>query len=108
MKRLLGLSAVLLVCVAVNSARAGLITVTNTTTNTTIFSDDGFEDDTVGTNPNAPTIGSWVKPSQTTVGAQVINAASPGPFDGLNYLKMNRATGANSNTAQEDATFSTA
>jgi hypothetical protein len=72
----------------------------------TPFLDDGFEDDTVGTNPNAPTVGSWVKPSQTTAGAAVINDVTPGAFSGTNYLRMQRTTG-QPNTAQIEAVFGT-
>jgi hypothetical protein len=106
MKTLRILAAVIVAGI-VCPVRAGTISVTNTTTNTVVFSDDGLEDDTVGTNPNAPTIGSWVPLPQTTTGASVSNAASPGPYDGANYLTMNRASGAFPNTCDESAVFST-
>jgi hypothetical protein len=70
------------------------------------FLDDGFEDDTVGANPNAPTFGSWVKASQTTTGATIVNSMTPGPFAGTNYLKLQRTTGAET-TARIEASFET-
>jgi PEP-CTERM motif len=92
----------LLLCVA-SPAYTGQLKVDNTTTLTTLFSDDGFEDDTVGMNPNAPTTGTWVKPAQTTSGALVIDDATPGPYDGNNYLRI--ARNGQPNTAQMDAAF---
>jgi hypothetical protein len=105
MKTLRILAAVIVAGI-VGPVRAGTISVTNTTTNTVVFSDEGFEDDTVATSPNAPTVGSWVPLPQTTTGASVSNAASPGPYDGANYLTMNRVSGAFPNTADESAVFS--
>jgi PEP-CTERM motif len=85
------------------SSPAWAIVVTNSTTASTLFADNGFEDDTVGTNPNAPFIGTWIKPVETTTGATVINDVAPGSYLGSNYLRIAR-NGA-PNTAQMDAIF---
>jgi hypothetical protein len=87
----------------INPAFAG-IKVVNTTTNATIFSDNGFEDDTVGNNPDAPAIGTWTTPASSATGSNVVNDAAPGPYDGLNYLKIMSAT-SSATSAQSDATF---
>jgi hypothetical protein len=107
MKKSLLFAVVIVLIGSANLVQAGFITVKNLSTNTMIFQDDGFESISPGSVvPNGPTtVGSWSHPSQTTAtGAGVSNAASPGPFDGLNYLKMNR-TGA-SNTSRLEAIFS--
>src|SRR5690348_4607182 len=103
MKNLALVAALMAIAAISHPAQAGLISVTNTTTATTIFSDDGFEDDTVGNNANAPAAGTW---SGTGVGVITANAAAPGPYDGANYLKVNR-TG-NQATGATDAAFSAA
>src|SRR6478752_7336824 len=58
----------LMIAAAANKSALAAITVKNITANTTIFSDDGFEDDTVGNHPNAPTAGTWNTPATTTTG----------------------------------------
>jgi hypothetical protein len=85
----------------------GEIRVENTTSaSPALFLDDGLEDDAAGANPNAPTAGSWVRPSQTTRGATVINYVTPGSFSGTNCLRIQRTTG-QPNTAQIEASFGT-
>ncbi|MCC7086184.1 MAG: hypothetical protein IT427_14370 [Pirellulales bacterium] len=107
MRKLLGLSAAAMVGFIVNSAHAGLITVTNTTTSATLFSDDGFEDDTVGTPPNAPAIGVWTNHA-VNGSLAVTNAAVPGPYDGSQYLMFARPAGTGSSTdPSTTAEFST-
>jgi hypothetical protein len=69
---------------------------------TNLFLDDGFEDDTVGAAPNAPTNGSWTG----IAGVTVINDLTPGPFNGTNYLRIQRNTGGPA-TAQIYAEFPT-
>ena len=103
MKRTWILAAVVLLLGAASPARAQLATV---------FLDNGFEGDTPGTNPNAPTIGSWAKPAQTTIGATVITndvTAGPSsgtnpPFSGTNYLRIQRTDGGQ-NSARIEAYF---
>lgn len=109
MKTLFGFATVIAVAIVVNPARAALISVNNTTTSTTILADDGYEDDTAGTFPNPPTTGSYGTTAGTSpTNYSVLTGGSPGPYDGGNYLKINRVAGGAENTARLDAAFSTA
>jgi hypothetical protein len=94
-----------MIAAAANKSALAAITVKNITANTTIFSDDGFEDDTVGNHPNAPTAGTWNTPATTTTGSSVVNDAAPGAYDGVNYLKIDNGPNSAANTAQSDAIF---
>ncbi len=101
---LLVLAQVVAVGWGYRESAAGSITGRNATTNTVVFSDNGFEDDTAGSPPNAPATGSWTAIQGIGTGvdvatpfpALVTNDVSPGPNDGLNYFIVNRPSNNNS------------
>jgi hypothetical protein len=69
------------------TARA--LTATNQTTNTIVFSSNGFENDTAGTPPSATGAGSWVSYYTDSV----ITGGTPGAFAGNNYVSTTRDNG---------------
>ena len=86
MARKLSLYGVLIIllyamsCHSTSALAVPAIQVDNLTTGTTVFLDDGFEDDTAGGAQNAPTIGSY-----NAANTLVTSAAGPGAYDGVNY-----------------------
>jgi hypothetical protein len=58
------------------------------------FQGDGFENDTVGTDPSVTSVGSWYL-TQTGGNAEVYGPASSGPgaYEGDNYLSLTKTSG---------------
>ena len=94
----------LLVLVGTVCVPAKAVTITNGAT--TVFS-DGFESYAVGGDPGSPWLGGPVVPGATVSGL-VDNSTSPGAFEGLHYLRLDRqsATPGNSVTFTNQASGS--
>ncbi len=61
----------------------------NVDSNTAVFLDDGFENDTVGSPPSLADVGSWSTTNPQNLPG-VTSAAVPGPYFGNNYLHIAR------------------
>jgi len=83
----LGLSFIL-VCVWSYDAAAIELIGRNTDTNATVFQDDGFEDDTVGSDPTIANVGSWV----ITGNGATVTTTAPAGFIGSNALEILRGS----------------
>jgi hypothetical protein len=96
------IAAISLACFAI-TARADI---------TTLFLDNGFEDDTAGAALNAPSIGTWTIAAQTTDGVAIVTndvvagpfSATNAPYAGTNFLRIHRSDGGQ-NSARIDAVF---
>ena len=94
---LLGLAVVVAMAVPAHA-----VVVTNTTTGQTIFNDNGFENEGLGTVTPTATVGTWSTAGPPNPGS-VVNDDPPGGFKSSQFYRMN--TGTASNTRVLHAVF---